>query len=48
VEVCRKATLHVVVITKGITEDVVISLKLNMTSRNPEMKTAVLKGKSVI
>ena len=46
-EVYRKATLHVVVITEGITEDVVIPLKLNMTNRNSEMKTAVLKEKSV-
>ena len=46
-EVCREATLHVVVITKGITEEVVISLKLNMTKRNSEMQTAVLKEKSM-
>jgi len=47
VEVCRKATLHVVVITEGITEDAVIPLRLSMNNRNPEMKTAVRKEKPV-
>jgi len=47
VEVYRGAALHVVVITEGITEEAVIPLKLNMNNRNPEMKTAVLKEKSV-
>jgi len=47
VEVCRKATLHVVVIIKGITKNVVILLALNTNNRNPEMKTAVLREKSV-
>jgi len=32
---------------KGITKDVVVPLKLSMNNRNPEMKTEVLKEKSV-
>jgi len=46
-EVCRKATLHVVVITEGIAENVVIPLRLSMNNRNSEMKTAVRKEKFV-
>jgi len=45
VEVYRGAALHVVVITEGITEEAVIPLKLNMTSRNPEMKNCSTKRK---
>jgi len=47
VGVCRRATLHDVVITKRITRDVVISLKLSMNNGDPELKTAVIKEKSV-
>jgi len=46
-EVCHKATLHVVVITEGIAENVVIPLRLSMNNRNSEMKTAVRKEKPV-
>ena len=46
-EVCRKATLHVAVITEGITENAAIPLRLSMNNRNPEMKTAVRKEKPV-
>ena len=45
--VCRKATLHDVVVTNRITREVVISLKLGKNSGDPELKTAVLKDKSV-
>ena len=46
-EVCRKVTLHVVFITEGIAENVVIPLRLSMNNRNSEMKTAVRKEKPV-
>jgi len=45
VEVCHKATLHVVVITKRITRDVVISLKLSINNGDPELKNCSTKGK---
>jgi len=45
VGVCRKATLHDVVITKRITRDVVISLKLSMNNGDPEFENCSTKGK---
>ena len=45
-EVCRKATLHVVVITEGITGNAVIPLRLNMNNRNPENENCSTKRKA--
>jgi len=45
VEVCSKATLHVVAIMDGITENAVTPPKLSMNNRNLEMITAVQKEK---
>ena len=46
VEVCRKATLHVVVITEGITGNAVSPLRLNMNNRNPENENCSTKRKA--
>jgi len=45
VEVYRKATLHVVAIMEGMTENAVAPPKLSMNNKNLEMKTAVRKEK---
>jgi len=45
VEVCRKATLHVVAIMDGMTGNAVDPPKSSMNNKNLEMKTAVRKEK---
>ena len=45
-EVCSKATLHVVAIMDGITENAVTPPKLSMNNGNLEMITAVQKRKA--